>query len=151
MDSWSWQSQSKEQKIHRRVVSDGTGACTRFKENGERKKSVNAALVRSGRAEQEAMLFQQVCPLSFRISSFQHLKCRCMLMREGALQWGTNDTHSPYITSLYLPKPLCPPLLTRNTHLLLSSAKDCYRNQEIMLLKAQPNFKEFTLRTALFL
>ena len=73
-----------------------------------------------------------------------------MLMREGALKWGTNDTPLA-ITSLYLPKPLCPPLLTRNTHLVLSSAKDCYRNQERMLLKAQANFKEFTLRTALFL
>lgn len=132
------------------MISDGTGACTRFKENGEQKKSVNSTPVRSGRAEQEAMLFQQVCPLSFRISSFQHLKCRYMLMREGALKWGTNDTPLS-ITSLYLPKPLCPPLLTRNTHLLLSSAKDCYRNQERMLLKAQANFKEFTLRTALFL
>ena len=132
------------------MISDGTGACTRFKENGEQKKSVNSTPVRSGRAEQEAMLFQQVCPLSFRISSFQHLKCRYMLRREGALKWGTNDTPLS-ITSLYLPKPLCPPLLTRNTHLLLSSAKDCYRNQERMLLKAQANFKEFTLRTALFL
>ena len=112
-----------------------------------RKKSVNSAPVRSGRAEQEAMVFQQVCPLSFRISSFQHLKCRCMLMREGALKWGTDDT--PFSrTSLYLPKALCPPLLTRNTTL---TAKDCYRNQEIMLLKTQPNFKEFTFRTALFL
>lgn len=45
------------------MISDGTGAWTRFKENEEQKKSVNSAPVRSGRAEQEAMVFQQVCPV----------------------------------------------------------------------------------------
>lgn len=55
----SWESQSKEQEVLRNVVSAGIVAYTRSKENGEQKKSVNSAPVRSGRAEQQVTLLQQ--------------------------------------------------------------------------------------------
>lgn len=44
----SWESQSNEQTIHRHVLRAGTGAIGRPRKNGERKKSLNSDVGRTG-------------------------------------------------------------------------------------------------------
>lgn len=59
-DSWSLgRASQKNKKSSEMWLSAGIVAYTRSKENGEQKKSVNSAPVRSGRAEQQVTLLQQ--------------------------------------------------------------------------------------------
>lgn len=83
------------------MITDGTGACTRFKENGEQKKSVNSAPVRSGRAEQEAMLFQQVCSSVLQNLFFPTFKVQVHADAGGSPEMG--GQRHPTLHNLTLP------------------------------------------------